>query len=514
MRFKSLLIAFLFGVSLLQAQDKVVAPKVYLNIVIDQLRTDFLYEFYNLYGDGGFKKLLAEGRVYPNSYFAFENVDRASAAATLATGTDPYVSGIVGEQWLDRKSMRVVSCVEDRKYDGHFTTLSFAPTKLKAITLTDEMKRASRGGAIVCSIAPDEDVAVINGGHAADVVLWKNNSAGFWSSSSYYGEFPLWASEMNRTNQEGTKRWEPLLSSLDYNYYGEKAPPRFSYGFSGRIDMKKYKTTACVNEEITELALSYIKDSKIGKDEMTDCLSLAFYAGNINGESMEERPVEIQDIYARIDRNIAAVIAELEKKVGADRLVVSLSSTGYVLENGEDGAKYRLPSGTIYMDRIMVLLNVYLSAIYGKGEYIEGVHAQQFYINNKLIDDMKLDKYAVVSHAIEFLKSVDGVEDVFTIYNLGGMLSPDLQYVKNGYNSSCSGDVWLRLMPGWKVVRSSLTSSADKYRTPVMFPMIIYGTGVKANVVEEITPANMLAVEMARILRIRRPNDNCLRVFK
>ena len=504
---------FVLGLFTLQAQDKVVAPKVYLNIVVDQLRTDFLYEFYSIYGEGGFKKLMAEGRVYPNSYFAFENVDRASAVATLATGTNPYVSGIVGEQWLDRKSMRVVSCVEDRKYDGHFTTLSFAPTKLKSITLTDEMKRASRGGAIICSIAPDEDVAILNGGHAADIVLWKNNSAGFWSSSSYYGEFPLWASDVNRAPQEGTKRWEPLLSSVDYNYYGEKAPPRFSYGFNGRINMKEYKTTACINEEITELALKYINESKLGKDDMADCLSLAFYAGNINGESMEERPVEVQDIYARIDRNIAAIIAELEKKVGADRLVVSLSSTGYVMESGEDGAKYRLPSGTIYMDRIMVLLNVYLSAIYGKGEYIEGVHAQQFYLNNKLIEDTKLDKHAVVAHAIEFLKSVDGVEDVFTIYNLGGMLSPDLQYVKNGYNASCSGDIWLRLMPGWKVVRSSLTSSVDKYRTPVMFPMIIYGTGVKPNVVEDVTPANMLAVEMARLLRIRRPNDNCLRVF-
>lgn len=504
---------FLLGLFTVQAQDKVVAPKVYLNIVVDQLRTDFLYEFYNLYGEGGFKKLLGEGRVYPNSYFAFENVDRASAVATLATGTNPYVNGIVGEQWLDRKSLRVISCVDDRKYDGHFTTLSFAPTRLKALTLTDEMKRASRGGAIICSIAPDEDIAILNGGHAADVVLWKNNSAGFWSSSSYYGEFPLWVSDVNRSSQEGVRRWEPLLSSLDYNYYGEKAPPRFSYRFNGRIDMKEYKTTACINEEITELALKYIKESKLGKDDMTDCLSLAFYAGNINGESMEERPVEVQDIYARIDRNIAAVIAELEAKVGADKLVVSLSSTGYVMEDGLDGAKYRFPSGTIYMDRIMVLLNVYLGAIYGKGEYIEGVHLQQFYLNNKFIEDMKLDKHAVVGHAVEFLKSVDGVEDVFTIYNLGGMLSPDLQYVKNGYNSSCSGDIWLRLMPGWKVVRSSLNSSTDKYRTPVMFPMVIYGTGVTPNVIENVTPANMLAVEMARVLRIRRPNDNCMRAF-
>lgn len=514
MRIKSLMLIFLLGAFPLHAQDNVVAPKVYLNIVVDQLRTDFLYEFYSLYGEGGFKKLLAGGRVYPNSYFAFENVDRASAAATLATGTDPYVSGIVGEQWLDRKSMRVVSCVEDRKFDGHFTTLSFAPTKLKAITLADEMKRASRGGAIICSIAPDEDVAVINGGHAADMVLWKNNAAGFWSSSSYYGEFPAWAVEINRTTQESSRKWEPLLSSLDYNYYGEKAPPRFSYGFKGRIDMKKYKTTACINEEVTEVAMAYIRESKIGRDDMADCLSLSFYAGNVNGDDMESRPVEVQDMYARLDRHIAAIISELENRVGADRLVVSLSSTGYVMESGEDGAKYRLPSGIIYMDRIMVLMNVYLSAIYGKGEYVDGVHAQQFYMNNKLIEDMKLDKHAVVSHAIEFLKSVDGVEDVFTIYNLGGMLSPDLQYVKNGYNSSCSGDIWLRLMPGWKVVRSSLTSSSDKYRTPVMFPMVIYGTGVKADVVEEITPANMLAVELARILRVRRPNDNCLRVFK
>ena len=47
-----------------------------------------------------------------------------------------------------------------------------------------------------------------------------------------------------------------------------------------------------------------------------------------------------------------------------------------------------------------------------------------------------------------------------------------------------------------------------------MFPIIIYGKGVEHKVVEELTPANVLAAEMARILRTRRPNDNCLRIFK
>ena len=171
MRIKSFLIAFLCLPLLAVAQEKISSTKLYLNIVVDQLRTDFLYEFSELYGEGGFKRLLAEGRVYPNGYYAFENVDRASSVATLATGTNPYVNGIVGERWFDRSTLRAVSSVEDKKYKGLYSISPYAPTRLKAITITDEMKRASRGKAFVCSIAPDEDVAVIAGGHAADVAL-------------------------------------------------------------------------------------------------------------------------------------------------------------------------------------------------------------------------------------------------------------------------------------------------------------------------------------------------------
>jgi hypothetical protein len=68
-------------------------------------------------------------------------------------------------------------------------------------------------------------------------------------------------------------------------------------------------------------------------------------------------------------------------------------------------------------------------------------------------------------------------------------------------------------MPGWKVAGSSLTLTNEVYRTSMMFPMIIYGTGVEHAVVDGMTPANVLATEIARLLHIRRPNDNCLRMF-
>lgn len=495
------------------AQQNMKSPKLYINITVDQLRTDFLYEFSGLYGEDGFKRLLAGGKVYPNAYYAFENIDRASAVATLATGTSPYVNGIVGERWLDRSSLRIVNCVEDHKYQGVYTNAPMSPVRLKAITVTDEMKRATRGNAIVCSIAPDEDVAVLAGGHAADEVLWKNNITGYWCSSSYYGLYPSWAADKNKEVHGRSSKWEPLLDVEKYNNFGEKAPDAFSYSFNGLKNIREYKTTACVNDEINEMAKAYLESSLAGQDDIADCLSLTYYAGNYNGLSMEERPIEIQDMYVRLDRNIADLLNYVDKRIGLENVVVSIASTGYVIEGSEDGTKYRLPSGTIYMDRIEGLLNVYLGAQFGKGDYVEGVYGPQLYLNRKAIERMKLDKLDVISHTVEFLKSVEGVEDVFTIYRLGGMLSPEMQYVKNGYNPSSSGDVWLRLMPGWKIATDVASESNMTYRTPVMFPIIIFGCGVKQEVIENMTPANILAAEMARILHIRRPNDNSLRVF-
>ncbi|MBR5478422.1 MAG: alkaline phosphatase family protein, partial [Bacteroidaceae bacterium] len=502
MRFKYCVIALLCCVSSLFAQQRKTTPKLYVSIVVDQLRTDFLYEFEGLYCDGGFKRLLSGGKVYENAYYAFDNIDRATAIATLSTGTNPYVSGIVAERWLDRKSLRVVNCVEDKNCKGVYSNEALSPASLKSITITDEIKRSTRGNAIVCSIAPDGDAAVLAGGHAADVVLWKNNMAGYWSSSSYYGLYPSWAADMNKELQGKAQKWTPLFRTSEYNNFGEKTPSSFSYSFDGKKNVITYKTTACINDEINEMAFSFLENSEAGKDDVVDCLALTYYAGNYDGAPMSHRPIEVQDMYARLDRNLAALFDELDKRFGLENVVISLSSTGYVMENGDENSSYRLPSGTLYSERIQALLNVYLSAKFGKADYIEGVYGTQLFLDNKLIERMELDKMAVVSQAVEFLKSLDGVEDVFTIYRLGGMLSPELQFAKNGYNPVGSGDLWLRLMPGWRFVEDELLVSRQVYRSPVMFPIVIYGAGVEHSIEDKLIPANILATEMARILRV------------
>lgn len=515
MRFNPLLILFAAMLAMNgMAQEKIESPRLLVTITIDQLRSDFMYEFKDLYGEDGFKRLLAGGRVYNNSYYAFENIDRASATATLATGTNPYTHGIVGERWLDRSSLLLVNCTDDSKQQGQYTNKKASPVKLKAVTLADEIRRATRGKAQIYVIAPECDMAVMQGGHDATCVLWKNDDTGYWCSSSYYGLFPKWAADMNKKVVGRSSKWEPLFPTDLYNNFGEKAPKEFSYSFNGTSDTRTYKTSACMNDEINEMAIACLRSGDMGLDNIADMLSITYYAGNYNNVSMEDRPIEIQDIYTRLDRNIAELLNVIDKRIGLDNVVISLSSTGYVVEDDSNDEKYRLPSGTIHMDRIQALLNVYLTALYGKNTYIDGFYNSEFYLNRKAMEQAQMNKVDIVSSAVEFLKSVDGVEDVFTIYRLGGMLSPELQYVKNGYNAKCSGDIWLRLMPGWKMAKDVVTATNLVRRSPVTFPMIIFGQGVEPKVVDDFTPANIMAPELANLLHIRRPNDNCLRIFK
>ena len=67
----------------LSAQTPTHSPKLVVTLTIDQLRTDYLEAFSSLYGERGFKRLMREGRVYRQAEFPFEQVDRASAVATL-----------------------------------------------------------------------------------------------------------------------------------------------------------------------------------------------------------------------------------------------------------------------------------------------------------------------------------------------------------------------------------------------------------------------------------------------
>ena len=181
----------------LQAQNVPAVPKLVVGLTIDQLRTDYIEAFSALYGERGFKRLWKEGRIYLNAEYDFINVDKSSSVAAIYSGTTPYTNGIVGDNWMDRATLRVINCVDDNNFMGIYTSESTSPAKLKVPNLSDELAVATQGVAEVYSIAPTREMAVLAAGHAAKGAFWINDETGKWSGSTYYGTFPSWISTYN-----------------------------------------------------------------------------------------------------------------------------------------------------------------------------------------------------------------------------------------------------------------------------------------------------------------------------
>ena len=135
-----------FNTEIANAQDTIkYAPRLVVNITIDQLRSDYLEAFTPLYGKGGFKRLLNEGLVYDNASYPFTTIDRASAISSVFTGVSPYYHSIVGEKWLDKETLRSVLCTEDKRKPGQDS-----PVQMQVSSICDELKVATEGQAKMC----------------------------------------------------------------------------------------------------------------------------------------------------------------------------------------------------------------------------------------------------------------------------------------------------------------------------------------------------------------------------
>ncbi|MGN0086962.1 MAG: alkaline phosphatase family protein [Alloprevotella sp.] len=511
------LLSLLVAMSALSAAETTAAgnavPKVVVNILIDQLRSDYLDAFMPLYAEGGFKKLLAEGRVYRQAEYPLLHPDRASAAATLATGTSPSNHGIVGLRWLDRTTLRPLFCVDDPNCKGLPAGQGLSPCHLGVSTTGDELKVASEGKALVYSIAPFSDAAILAGGHSADGVVWIDDRTGMWSSSSYYGGLPVWANVRNRfhnlSDRLKSTTWKPsseLVGNFSYFLSGGMKRP-FAHTFKGDDRFVRFKTSGLVNEEVTALAKDCLSNTLIGQDAISDYLNLTFYAAGFNHATAAAAPMELQDTYVRLDAALADLITAVEQKVGRENALFVLTSTGYTDETDADLSAYRIPTGLFDMQKASALLDMYLSALYGQGRYVEAVFGTQVYLNHKLLEEKSVALSDVLLHTQDFLLQLAGVKDVYTSQRLlQGAWTPGISRIRNGYNVRCSGDLTIEIAPGWHYVNSGQREKQYVRESYIPFPIIFYGYGLPAEEIGTPVTIDYIAPTLTKAMRIRAPN--------
>lgn len=427
------------------AQEQILrsAPKLVVNISIDQLRSDYMEAFAPLYGTNGFKRLLEHGVVYTNSSYPFSPIDRASAIASVATGTTPYYNSIVGSRWLDRETLRPVYCVDDNEHPGYYTKHSSSPKHLSTSTICDELKVATNGKAIVYAIAPFRDAAILSAGHAADGAIWIDDNDGTWCSSTYYFKTPpAWLQAFNSLHSMSRAinvcEWQPaneLSGNFSYFMTGGIQKP-FKRKFTGERRFREYKTSGLVNESITDIAIQCINSNVMGSDAITDCINVTYYAGNFDHKPLAECQMELQDTYVRLDSEIGRLIDHVEKRIGAENVLFVITSTGYCDEENTDYTKFNIPSGTFNINRTANLLNMYLGAIWGQGKYIETCFGPQMFLNHKLFEQKQISFTDASKRAQEFLSQIS--ESAMSTHHVSFCQTTILRFIRYATDSTPS----------------------------------------------------------------------------
>ena len=499
--------------SSLQAQPQPLIPKLVVMLTVDQLRTDYLEQFAPLYGEEGFRRLMREGKVFCQAEMPFARADRASALATLYTGATPSVHGIIGENWLDAKTLRPTNCVDDPDFMGNYTKESTSPARLLASTVADELRVATRNRSLVYAIAPFREAAVLAAGHAGNGAFWLNTQTGKWCSTTYYDNLPWWVDGYNENDgpdiHTRAQMWTPLYPPGHYNCLPGETTESFRYGLTGE-GLNKYARlahTPFINDEVNRLAAELLKQSEVGRDSIPDLLSLTYYAGIFHPNPTLSQSAEIQDTYVRIDRSVADLLNLLDRQVGLNNVLFCLTSTGHTEPQPADTDIYRIPGGEFYLNRCATLLNMYLMATYGEGKYVEAYYDQQIYLNHKLIEEKQLDLTAIQEKASEFLMQFSGVNEVYSAHRLLlGSWSPQTDRIRNSYHRLRSGDLLIEVLPGWTIMQENGAELHTVRTANLPSPLILWGSGIRAETVRIPVSAARIAPTLANALRIRAPN--------
>ena len=422
-------------------------PQLVVNISVHQLRTDHMQAFSSLYGTDGLKRLLNDGRVYANGSYRFSPVDPASAIASLATGSSPYYHGIVGEEWLDRNTLRPVKAVYD-------ATSGYSPKQLAVSTIGDELKMGTNGIAKVFAFAADAESAILSAGHAADGAAWI--SQGKWQTTDYYAPVNQWLKGYKRLHVPTTHH----------------------------------------NQELTNIAIQCINQAGIGLDDKPDLLSITY------------RVAPTMESYVALDYTISELLKAVTSRLPLERVLFVLTSTGVPKEENEpnENERFRIPTGKFNINRASSLLNLYLGANYGNDQYVESIYGNQLFLNHKLMERKNINIGELLRRSQEFLLQLSGVRNVYTSHQLLTSDSQQTERIRGGFNIDKCGDLLIDIAPGWQLVNETNNNSVTSRASNIPFPIIFYGAGIESQRVDTPVTTDHIAPTIARAIRIRAPN--------
>jgi len=269
-------------------------PRAILLVVLDGMRLDYLDR--HSADLPTLTHLRREGAWFNNARVNFLPTVTALAHASIGTGADPRVHGIVVNTFFDSVSGKPQSA-----YPG------LAPNNLVALTLADLWNLETNGRAVIIGQGSSFTAVAGLAGHgscligARPTILASYSADGSWETNPKCYKLP----EYLKT-QKSQQLWE-----ADHGQWmGHDIANADAVSRSGLFP--KFEADALI---------AMIENEPVGAGEVTDLLLANLKAPDFVGHQYGPDSPELEATLAEQDRQLARILQAMEKKVGAGRFV-------------------------------------------------------------------------------------------------------------------------------------------------------------------------------------------------
>jgi predicted AlkP superfamily pyrophosphatase or phosphodiesterase len=519
-------------------------PKLVVGIVVDQMRYDYLYRYYDQYGNDGFKRLLREGQSCENTHFDYVPTYTAPGHAAIYTGAYPSLHGIVGNDWYDRSWGRKRYVTKDTTVQSVGTTSKYgmhSPRVLLTTTITDELRLSNAMESRVYAICLKDRGSILPAGHIPNGCFWFDDETGNWVTSTYYQDslqLPGWVQEFNDKGlsaQYMAKPWYPIAPKTAYkpsfpgwDEYEKRLSPntdgRFPYDLPAMVTTKgnyaDLRETPFGNSFTMDFALHALETLKLGKSTATDFLCLSFSSTDYCGHRFGIHAEETQDTYLRLDEELARLLKYLDNTLGKENVLVFLTADHGAAETCRHMTDLEIPAGSFAQRKLQTSLDSLFSARTNlPGTYIHWVKNQHVWFNYEQLAKAKLTKEKACQIAVDFIRKQDGVYGAFSVEEAMMLPAeyPHSALIRRSIHPKRTGDVVFLLEPAWnsdfKYYAKAGTTHSSGYSYDTHVPLIWYGWHIKKGWnVKPVTIVD-IAPTLAAMLHIMEPNGSSGKVL-
>jgi len=504
-----------------QPKSQTAPPKLVIVISVDQMKAEF-FDWYGTSFTGGLKRLATEGALYTNAMLDYASSETAPGHATLATGSLPRTHGILGNEWTNPVTRKSVYCTEDstaKPVDGEGGMMS--PRNLAVTALGDWLKASSKSSRVI-SLAVKDRAAILMGGKKPDQVYWYDRKTAHLVTSSYYAKTAApWVKSFNAGNwvfKHVPPVWNKVLPDSVYegpdDLVGEtpmNGTTTFPKVFTLTQRAEQMVTSPWGDQYILDAAREAIASERLGQRDVTDLLMIGLSCMDYVGHAYGPNSHEMQDHLFRLDGALGSFIAEVERVVGRNNMLIALSADHACLPLPE----YLRDVEHRFGRRLMVS-----TEIAPKVAQLDSVLRREWGIKDQIISmdgTLRYDlvrKAAVPSKDFETrvragFQSIDGIADVYfkrELTDAGSPGRPFLDRFRNSYYAPRGEDFQVRFCEGClPTSRSVGTSHGSAHDYDNHVPILFWGPRHAVNRIARPVRTVDVAVTIAKVLRLKPP---------